>query len=160
MCRLGVAVAGGGVTVMRGGDIGGGERRCGALRRTEDEEVEEETERRMEPKRFHSLSWGSLDRGVPEERPSTGPQPISQPPSGGSLEQQTARKATKPPKRRKRQAAMMMMGRGSWVVMGSRGVVELASRDRLERGASCADRKDETFSGRLLIVALVELEKE
>lgn len=157
LCRLGVAAAGGGVTVMRGGDIigGGGERRCGALRRTEDEEADEETERRMEPRRFHSLSWGSLDRGVPEERPSTWPQPTSQPPSGGSPEQQTARKAMQPPKRRKRQAAMMMMGRGSWVVIGSRGFVELASRDRLERGASCAGRKEETFSGGLFIVALV-----
>lgn len=154
--RLGVVLAGGGVTVMRGGDIGGGgERRCGALRRTEDEEVEDETERRMEPRRFHSLSWGSLDSGVPEERPSPGPQTTSKPPSGGSPEQQTARKATQPPKRRKRQAAMMMMGRGSCVPIGSRGLVELASRDMLDRGASCAGRKEETFNSRLLIVALV-----
>lgn len=142
----------GGVTVMRGGDISGGERRCGVLRRTEEEE-EEETERRMEPRRFHSLSWGSLDRGVPQERPSAGPQPTSQPPSGGSVEQQTARKATQPPKRRKRQRVMMMIGSGSWVPMGRIEPVELVSKDRLG-GTSCVDRKEESLNSRLLIVAL------
>ncbi|KAJ8250704.1 hypothetical protein COCON_G00226260 [Conger conger] len=91
---------------------------------------EDEKERRTEPRRFHSLSWGSLDRaGVPAPQPPWGP-----PPRAEGLH--TAMKVAQPANRRKRHSTMMMERRGPGRAGGAEGAAGLGEQVMLESRVS------------------------